>query len=308
MKRSRILVLVVTLIMSLVVAACGSASKPQDNKNGTATPPAAENKKEFLVGIIPAEAKFSGSSKEKLQQYLSEKIGQNVVVKDYPDYNGVVEALNAGKIQLAYLGPLTYVIAHHQSGAKPVVVRTTNGGKPFYYSYIITPADSKLNTLDDLVKNSKELKFAFGDINSTSGSLVPGAELRRQGVFTDRNTHKFKELAYTGSHDITAKSIQAKKYDAGAIDSAYFDKLIAKGEIKKEDYKIIWKSEELFQYPFAVNKDVSDDTVKKLQDAFVALKDKEILDAFAADGFVVTKNEDFEAIRKVAESEGRLKK
>ncbi|MFC4769335.1 phosphate/phosphite/phosphonate ABC transporter substrate-binding protein [Effusibacillus consociatus] len=303
MKRNRILFLVFTLILSLALAACGGAAKPKDG--GTATQPA-DNKKEFLVGVIPAEAKFAGTSKEKLQQYLSEKIGQKVVVQDYPDYNGVVEALNAGKIQLAYLGPLTYVIAHHQSGAKPVVAKTA-GGKPFYYSYIIVPADSQLNSIDDLVKNAKDIKFAFGDANSTSGSLVPGAELRKQGLFTDKSNHKFKELHYTGSHDITAKSVGSKKVDAGAIDSAYFDKLIAKGEIKKEDYKIIWKSSELYQYPFAVNKDVSDDMVKKLQDAFVNLKDKEVLDAFAADGFVVTKDNDYAAIRKVAESEGRLK-
>lgn len=303
-KLKRISLLAMTMALSVVVAACGSASKP--NEGGQASPAPSTNK-EFKVGVIPAEAKFKGDAKTKMQTYLTDKIGQNVTVNEYPDYNGVVEALNSGKIQLAYLGPLTYVIAHHQSGAKPVVARTTNGGKAFYYSYIITPADSKLNSIDDLVKNSKDLKMAFGDPSSTSGSLVPGAELRKLGVFRGQNDHNFKNLQYTGSHDVTAKAVAAKQVDAGAIDSAYFDKLIEKGEIKKEDYKIIWKSAELYQYPFAANKDVPDDVIKKLQDAFVGLKDKDVLDAFAADGFIVTKDADFDSIKKVAESEGRLK-
>lgn len=306
MKRNRLWSLATTLVLSVTLAACGSGNTGKSTETGSATG-SSSAQKQFLVGVIPAETKFSTSSKEKLQSYLSNAIGEKVVVQDFPDYNGVVEALDVNKLQLAYLGPFTYVVTHHQSGAKPVAARTTNGGQPYYYSYIIVPKNSKLNTLDDLVKNAKDLKFAFGDPNSTSGSLIPGAELRKQGVFTDRSRYKFKNLTYTGSHDITAKAIAAGQYDAGAIDSAIYEKLAEKGEINKDDYKVIWKSEKLFQYPFATSKEVSDETVKKLQDAFVNLKDKEILDAFAADGFVVTKDEDFAAIRKVAEEEGRLK-
>ena len=303
MKGSRLWTLMTSLALTLTLAACGNPATSGNNVGGAAD----SGQKEFRVGVIPAETKFSPSSKEKLQTYLSEQIGQKVTVQDFPDYNGVVEALGANKLQMAYLGPFTYVVAHHQSGAKPVVARTTNGGQPYYYSYIIVPKNSQLHTIDDLMKNAGNLKFAFGDPNSTSGSLIPGAELRKLGVFTDRSNHKFKNLTYTGSHDVTAKSIAASQYDAGAIDSAIFDKLAEKGEIKKDDYKIIWKSEKLFQYPFATSKEVSDDTVTKLQDAFVNLKDKEILNAFSADGFVVTKDEDFAAIRQVAEAEGRLK-
>ncbi|MBL0387456.1 phosphate/phosphite/phosphonate ABC transporter substrate-binding protein [Tumebacillus sp. ITR2] len=301
LKKRGMLALLLTLTLSLITAGCGQSNAP------TPAPSTSEGvAKEISVGLIPAEAKVSDQAMEKFRTYLAQQTGSTIKMGTYPDYNGVVEAMNAGKLDMAFLGPLTYVIANHKGGARAIAAKTAKG-VPYYYSYILVHKDAPYNTLDDLLKDPKSVDFAFGDINSTSGSLVPGVELKKRGVFRSKDDSDFKSVVYTGAHDVTALSIQNKKVTAGAIDSAYYDKLVEQKKVDETQFKKIWQSDKLFQYPFAVSKSVNDATAQKLQDALVNMKDKEILDAFAADGFVKAEDKDYAAIRSVAEADGRLK-
>ncbi|PWK08998.1 phosphate/phosphite/phosphonate ABC transporter substrate-binding protein [Tumebacillus permanentifrigoris] len=298
-KKRGVFALLLTLCLSLVATGCGKTEvQPQQDTTAVA--------KELSVGLIPAEAKIPAETLEKFRSTLETSTGMKIKMNSYPDYNGVVEAMNFGKLDMAFLGPLTYVIANHKGGAKAIVAKTAKG-VPFYYSYILVHKDAPYNTLDELLQDKKNVDFAFGDINSTSGSLVPGVELKNRGVFRSKDDSDFKSVVYTGAHDVTALSIQNKKVTAGAIDSSYFDKLVEQKKIDGTQFKKIWQSDKLFQYPFAVSKSVNDATAAKLQDALINIKDKEILDAFAADGFTKASDQDFEAIRKVAEADGRLK-
>ncbi|WJH34606.1 phosphate/phosphite/phosphonate ABC transporter substrate-binding protein [Paenibacillus sp. CC-CFT747] len=265
-------------------------------------------KGEFLIGVIPAQGDTRmKTGAEKLAAALSEKMGRKVKAEVYPDYNGVVEALGAGKLHMAYLGPLTYVEAHERYDVKAVVTQLING-QPYYYSYLIAPKDSPYNTFDDVKANSDKIRFAFGDIQSTSGSLIPGIALKKAGLFESQQKNKFKSVTYTGNHDATALAVQNKGVDVGAIDSAYFDKLVLDKKIDGSKIKTIWKSEPLFQYPWAVEKSTSDADIKIIQDTMLAIKDPDILGAFGeASGFTLAKNEDYAAIRQAAIEDGRVK-
>jgi phosphonate transport system substrate-binding protein len=294
-----------SLTLAATVVGCGGGQK-ETSQAGGADAPKQDAAKEFTIGIIPAEVKVKEEQRSKLKSYLEKETGLKIQINDYPDYNGVVEALNYNKLNMAFLGPLTYVIAHHKSGAKAIVAKTTKG-KPYYYSYILTHKDAPYNTLDDLLADKSKVSFAFGDPNSTSGSLIPGMELKKRGVYRGKEDSDFQKVIFTGAHDVTALSIQNKQVTAGAIDSAIFEKLIEKGTIKEDSFKKIWQSDKLFQYPFAVNKDTDQATIEKLQNAFVNMKDKDLLDAFSADGWVKAEHKDYEAIEKAAEADGRLK-
>jgi len=260
----------------------------------------------FKIAVIPVQTEGQlGEAMEKLQTILEDALDREVEIADYPDYNGVVEAMNFGHVDMAFFGPLTYVVAHHKSGAEAIVVQLVKG-KPIYHSYIITHKDNPWNSLDDLFADPASVTFAFGDPSSTSGALVPGVELKARGVLVSETESKLKEVRYTGSHDITALAVQNKEVDAGAIDSAIYENLIVQGTIDGEQFKIIWESEELYQYPWAVRKGTDAAVIKKLQDTFVAIADESILSGFGISGFAPTSNEDYESIRVVAEQEGRL--
>ncbi|MDT0159005.1 MULTISPECIES: phosphate/phosphite/phosphonate ABC transporter substrate-binding protein [Bacillaceae] len=285
-----------TLIM--ILAACGSEEGTEQKENSN------NNEEAFTIGVIPVQTEGAmETAMDKLQSILEKELDRKVDVEVYPDYNGVVEAMNYDKIDMAYFGPLTYVVAHEKSGAEAIITQLIDG-EPFYHSYIVTHKDSPYNNMEDLVAAAGEIDFAFGDINSTSGSLIPSIELQDQGVYTSEDDNKFKSVRFTGSHDATALAVQNKQVDAGAIDSAIYNQLVDSGKIDGEQFKTIWESEKLFQYPWAVHQDTDKETIEKLQETFLAIDDKEVLDAFGATGFTEASNEQYESIREAAVKQG----
>ena len=293
------IVLIVLLVS--ILTACGS----NQQNNDQATDDKNESKP-FTIGVIPVQTEGEiDEAMTKLQGELSNKLDRDVEITTFPDYNGVVEAMNYNQIDMAFFGPLTYVIAHEKSGAKAIVTQLIDG-EPFYHSYIITNTDNDFDTLDAFLEQSESKTFAFGDPNSTSGSLIPSIELQDRGVFEDQDKNSFESVKYTGSHDATALSVQNNQVDAGAIDSAIYDQLLESGKIDGDKLKVIWESEKLFQYPWAVTKETDDETIDKLQNAFLSIEDESILNAFGASSFTKASNEDYESIRQAADKQGLL--
>jgi phosphonate transport system substrate-binding protein len=292
----RVITLLLFTAIFAILTACGGEQNDQN----------AEAAGVFEIAVIPAQNQGDmQTAMTKLGDVLEQKLNREVAVNVYPDYNGVVEAMNFGQVDMAFFGPLTYVIAHEKSGAEAIITQLIDGS-PFYYSYIITHKDSPWETLEDLLKDSKDVTFTYGDPNSTSGSLIPSIELKNREVYTDPDNHQFKNVRFSGSHDVTALSVQNKQVDAGAIDSAIYDILVEEGTVDGDQFKIIWQSEKLFQYPWAVQKDTDQETKDKLREAFLEITDPDILDAFGASAFTEAENKDYEAIREAAEKDGRL--
>ncbi|MFC4559837.1 phosphate/phosphite/phosphonate ABC transporter substrate-binding protein [Virgibacillus kekensis] len=299
MKKLILMILMISL--ALVFSACGDTGENSSSENN------GKKNEAFTIGVIPVQTEGAmDDAMEKLQSRLAKGLDREVKLEVYPNYNGVVEAMNYDKIDMAYLGPLTYVIAHAKSGAKAIITQLIDG-EPFYHSYIITNSENEWDSLDDLVKEPGKVDFAFGDINSTSGSLIPTIELQDRDIYESPDKHQFNSIRHTGSHNATAMTVQNNQVDAGAIDSAIYHQLIESGKLDEEKVKVIWKSEKLFQYPWAVHKNTDKETIKKLQETFLAIDDQEILDAFGADGFTKASNEDYESIRKAAVKQGIIK-
>lgn len=291
------------LVLALILSACGNASEDENSDSGSNE----DTKDAFTIGVIPVQTEGEmDTAMKKLQTLLAEELGREVSIEVYPDYNGVVEAMNYDQIDMAYLGPLTYVIAEANSNAKAIITQLIDG-KPYYHSYIITHKDSPLASMEDLVADAGETDFAFGDPNSTSGALIPMIELQDQGVYQSEDEHDFASVRFTGSHDATALAVQNKQVDAAAIDSAIYDQLVESGKVDGEQFKTIWQSEELFQYPWAVLESTDDKTIKTLQETFLAIEDPEILGAFGASGFTEASNEDYESIKQAAIQQGIIK-
>jgi phosphonate transport system substrate-binding protein len=301
MKKS--LTFLLLIVLSVFIAACGNGNNENTAENNNDNNEAASGEA-FTIGVIPVQTEGSmEGAMDKLQSILTDKLGRDVEVEVYPDYNGVVEAMNYDKIDMAYFGPLSYVIAHEKSGAKAIITQLIDG-EPFYHSYIITQKDFEANSLEDLLENSSEVNFAFGDPNSTSGSLIPSIELQDRGVYTSEDEHEFNSVRFTGSHDATALAVQNGQVDAGAIDSAIYNQLVESGKVDGEQLKTIWESDKLFQYPWAVHQDTDQETIDALQSAFLDIEDQEVLDAFGATGFTEASNEDYESIRQAALKQG----
>ncbi|EEG77666.1 phosphate/phosphite/phosphonate ABC transporter substrate-binding protein [Dethiobacter alkaliphilus] len=291
MKKRGLLTLFIVVVMVFLTGCFGSGQ---------------EGEEDFVIGIIPSLNQ--GEMQEavtRLAAVLERELDRPVDVSVYADYNGVVEAMNYGQIDMAYYGPLTYVIVNKQSGAQAIITQLVDG-EPWYYSYIIAPLDAPFDNIEEMLAKSQDITFAFADPNSTSGSLVPALMLKEKGVFRGPNDHDFKDVQYSGSHDVTAAAVEQGNVDAGAIDSAIYDMLVRNGKADADKIKVIWQSEELFQYPWAVKSGTPQETITALQEAFLSIDDPVILDAFAASGFTIAEDADYLPIREAAEADGRI--
>lgn len=281
------------LLLGLALLACTLALL-----GSWAQPVAAQDVETLRVGVIPALTE--GTTREgiqRLRDHLERELDMPVNLTVYADYAAVVEGLGFKHIDMAYLGPRTYVIAHHRYGVRPIITQLVDG-TPFYHSYFIARVDSPLESLDEL----KGKTVAFADPSSTSGSLIPKLALIRRGIDPNRDLRAL----HTGAHDATALAVQHGQVDAGAIDSAYFNTLIRQGHIDGSAFKVFWRSEPLFQYPWVVRADMDEGLVVRIQRAFLSVDDPVIFAAFGASGFTVTADPDYEIIRQAAREFGDI--
>lgn len=304
-------------LLAAVLAACGGKPAAQPPAGGASSQAApaqgaaqgrsaaqAQAPAKLTIAVIPTQA--SGNFKksmDKLAVHLQQELGMPVDLHVADDYAAVVEAMRFGRADLAFFGPFTYVVANAQSGVQAIVTQNING-KPYYKSYMIVPKDSpipELKSNEDFVRWVKGKRFAFGDPGSTSSSLIPRVTLKRAGIDPEKDI----QPNFTGKHDAVLLAVATGKADIGAIDSAIFENTLSK--TMPDAYskvRVVWKSADLYQYPWAVRKDLPQDLVKKIQDAFLKVKDPDIFQAFGADGFTLTDDAKYDDVRAAARELG----
>lgn len=247
------------------------------------------------VGMIPDAGATQVSIQEKapLRDYLTTQMGREVNLVIPTNYNATVEALGNGSLDFAYLGGLTYVKAHRQYGVVPLVQRTSDLE---FHSLFITGSSSAVKSLADL----KGKTFAFGDINSTSGHLIPFLELKQAGINVDADL-KFR---YSGSHPATAKAVEAGAVDAGALDETVYNAMIADGKLDKSKVRVFYTSKPFVDYVWVARKDVSKELQEKFVQSFLRLKegqDDQVLQILRGKSFVRANDGEYATIRRVAE-------
>jgi len=251
--------------------------------------------KPLSVGMIPdaGATQVSVQEKEPLKNYLAKQLGHEVNLIIPTNYNATVEALGNGSLDFAYLGGLTYVKARRQYGVVPLVQRTSDLA---FHSLFITAANSSIRSLADL----KGKTFAFGDINSTSGHLMPYFELKQAGINVDADL----KYRYTGSHPATAKAVESGAADAGALDESVYNAMIAEGKLDQSKLRVFYTSAPFLDYVWVARKDVSKQDQEKFVRAFTGLqegKDDQVLGILRGKKFVPASDDKYELLRKIAE-------
>jgi len=247
------------------------------------------------VGMIPdaGATQVSVNEKAPLKAYLEQKLGRPVNLIIPTNYNATVEALGNGSLDFAYLGGLTYIKAHARYSVVPLVQRSTDLQ---FRSCFITSSNSGIHSLGDL----KGKTFAFGDINSTSGHLMPYLEMRQAGV----DPNSALKYRYTGSHPATAKAVESGAVDAGALDETVYNSMIAEGKLDPNKVHVFYMSKPFVDYVWVARKDVDPAMQEKFAQAFTDLKerqDDEILKILRGTNFVRANNEEYAVLRLVAE-------
>jgi len=233
------------------------------------------------IGIIPSDDIAALlDAFDPMTQYLEGELGMEIEVFKATDYTAVVEAMRADKIDAAWFGPLSYVLAANRAGAEAIIMGGTAEGEPdTYHSYIIANANSGLEDAEDLVDKAGETTFAFVDPGSTSGNLVPRGALLDMGIDPETD---FEETMFAGGHDAVGLAVQSGNVDAGAMYDEGYNRMVESGALDPEKVKVIWISDPIPKSPFAVKANMDPELKDKIQRAFVDMpeKDPEAMQAF----------------------------
>ncbi|MFN8524803.1 MAG: phosphate/phosphite/phosphonate ABC transporter substrate-binding protein [Chloroflexota bacterium] len=263
---------------------------------------AAEERPSTLrIGLIPNQAPDRIRAQYRpFGEYLADTLGQSTELFVATDYAGVVEALAADKLDMAYFGGVTYAQAELRAQLYPIVTEIDREtGTTRYYSALITRVDSPIQTAADV----KERKFAFGDINSTSGSLYPRIMLDRAGIGDFQNPQKF---IYTGGHDATVLAVQNGSVDAGGVEKRIMQRLFDAGTADASQIRVIEQS--LVQgYPWCVRSALDPELVERITLAFESIKDDELLKLMRAQSYARVGYADYDEIRQEARRVGLIR-
>ncbi len=249
----------------------------------------------LTIGLIPAEDSQAmiESSKQVLDS-LQRQLGMPVKPFVATDYNGVIEALRAKKLDAAYLGPFSYVLANSVANVEAFAVAVTKKtGQSSYKSLIIARKDSGIATPADL----KGRNFAFVDPTSASGHLFPKAGLLQAGY--DPDTF-FGRVVFSGSHDASILAVANKKVDAASVADRILASAIAKGQVRQDDLRIVWSSNPIPESPMVWRKDLDPALKRKLAEALANIKDLPWGDQGVLNGFQPTDDAAYDVVRDTA--------
>lgn len=222
---------------------------------------------ELVFAIIPAE-NASGVTERygPFVAYLSKELGTKVTLRIANDYAAIIEGQRAGNIHIASYGPSSFARAR-MTGAKvdAFAIETNLDGTKGYHSVFYVKKDSPYQKVEDL----KGKNLGLVDPNSTSGNNVPRFALNGMGIQPDQF---FGKVVYTGSHENAIIALQQGTVDMAANwwndeQESNLQRMVRKGMVKAEDFRIIFKSEQIVNSPIAYLSDLPDDLKKKIADA-----------------------------------------
>lgn len=242
---------------------------------------------EFRIGILGGEnAQDRMNNYQCMIEYTTELLGVETKLFAPADYNGVIQGLLGGTIDMAWLGASSYAATYLQDpeAVEPVLVKVNLDGSIGYHSIGFARKDSGITSLDDM----QDKVFGFGDPNSTSGYLIPSIEIPqyKDGITMESGEY-FGEVKFTGGHEQTIVAVNAGDIDGGVTwadgqgnwedgyNSGALRRAVDAGLVDMNDLVQIWKSAVIPEGPVVLRKDLPADVKAKMTELVDTLYEKD---------------------------------
>lgn len=290
------------LLLLTLLAGCGSASVA-DNPNPDALP------ETLRVGLIPNIAPDKQRATYALfGEELGRQLGVEVELFVAPSYAGVVTALAAGQLDIAYLGGLTYAQAEKQVELTPLVTEIDRDtGTSRYLSAIVVPAASAAQTPEDVVAAGGSV--AFGDPSSTSGSLYPRLMIEAAGATCSATSLEscppLSSVSFTGGHDATALAVAGGRADAGGLELRVLRRIESQNVVPPGALRVV-QTREVMGYPWVGRTALGAEPLDQVRQAFLGFTDPKLLDLLRAKSYVAVTPGDYDEVRREAARLGLL--
>ncbi len=290
------------LLLLTLLAGCGSTSGA-DNPNPDALP------ETLRVGLIPNIAPDKQrATYAPFGEELGRRLGVEVELFVAPSYAGVVTALAAGQLDIAYLGGLTYAQAEKQVELTPLVTEVDRDtGTSRYLSAIVVPAASAAQTPEDVVAAGGSV--AFGDPSSTSGSLYPRLMIEAAGATCSATSLEscppLSSVSFTGGHDATALAVAGGRADAGGLELRVLRRIESQNVVPPGALRVV-QTREVMGYPWVGRTALGAEPLDQVRQAFLGLTDPKLLDLLRAKSYVAVTPGDYDEVRREAARLGLL--
>lgn len=230
---------------------------------------------EFRIGILGGEnAQDRMNSYQCLADKTTALLGVETKLFAPADYNGVIQGLLGGTIDMAWLGASGYAKTYlsDPDAVEPVLVKYNADGGYGYYSIGFARKDSGITSLEDV----KDKTFGFGDPNSTSGFLIPSIEIPEATGASMESGDYFGEVKFTGGHEQTIVAVANGDIDAGVTwadglgewedgyNSGALRKAVDAGLVDMNDMVKIWQSKTIPEGPIVLRKSLPADVKIKM--------------------------------------------
>jgi phosphonate transport system substrate-binding protein len=246
------------------------------------------------VALLPDEnAATLIQNAQPLKAYLEATLKKDVELIVTTDYSSMIEAMRFGRIEVAYFGPFSYVLAKSRAPEIEPFAVGVERGSPTYNSVLIATANGPVKSLNDV----RGRPFGFGDQASTSSHLAPRAHLLKKAGLQGDKDYK---VVHLGTHDAVARAVQAGQVPAGALSEPILRTLIERKVIDPAKIVQLELSAPIPNYPMVLQGNLAPQLKQAIRSAFLNVKDKEVLKSFRVEGFASTDDKAYDVLRDTA--------
>tara|TARA_B100000427_G_scaffold35907_1_gene26038 strand:- start:999 stop:1853 length:855 start_codon:yes stop_codon:yes gene_type:complete len=253
----------------------------------------------YKMVFVPASEKGDESDYKNLIAITEKLTGFNIDTIKVTDYNAAVEAMRAGRAHIAWYGGKTYVKAAEIANAEAFAAGVRPGEKDAgYYTYFVVKKDSMLKEFKDV----KGKILSLNTIGSTSGDLIPQVELSKINL-SIKNKEHFQNVFYAGSHDACLLAVLNNQSDVCGMSSRNFEARLEDGTFKKEDVRIIHKSDRVPPPPLAYSTIIPKEDREKIKKAVLDAHNHGEIGGYGGkmSHYMEVKDSDYNVLREVIE-------
>ena len=231
--------------------------------------------------------------------YLSKCSGKRVVYYPVQSNSAEIEAMRSGRLHVAGFstGPTGFAV--NMAVSVPFAAKGTADHVRGYQLLLIVKKDSPIQSVADL----KGKRVAHTAPSSNSGHLAPQVLFPEQGVKPGQDYQPI----FSGGHDKSVLGVRAGDYDAAPVASDVFERMVTRGTVKADEFRIVYRSEVFPTSSFALAHDLKPELASKIKQCFYDFRfTPEMTKEFNGDDrfFPITYQKDWAVVRRVAEESG----